>query len=426
MTHTIDPSTTAREIPSLPEYRARVQGWLSANLARKTDDPKVAEEVYEPSRMSANRALQRRVYEAGYAGITYPTEYGGQGLPAEYEGVFKEEAEEFVLPDLGSLARLTALCNAPTILAHGQPEFLRWFIPQVLAGDILICKLFSEPSGGSDLAAVRTRATRDGDQWILNGQKTWSTFAHHADWGLCLARTDWEVPKHRGLTWFVFPTALPGVTIRQIRRLDDTADFCEDFFDDVVIPDLYRIGEVNQGWAVTETLLVYERGAGHAPVGDHLPGPGPLAPDLVEVARRSGRQDDPTVRQRVARGHMIDFVGRALARRIALAGQASGFNPGLAAYGKLFRGTYGPVRGRLGVEIGGARAMTWESGTDGRDLSVAFLNSKVMSIAAGTNEMQRNGISERILGMPREMTLDTRRPFSEVLRDQNDWAPPKL
>ena len=218
-----------------------------------------------------------------------------------------------------------------------------------------------EPSGGSDLAAVRTRATRDGDQWILNGQKTWSTFAHHADWGLCLARTDWDVPKHRGLTWFVFPTSLPGVTIRPIRRLDDSADFCEDFFDDVVIPDQYRIGEVNQGWTVTETLLVYERGAGHAPVGDHLPGPGPLAPHLVEVARRSGRQDNPTVRQRVAQGHTIDCVGRALARRIALAGLAGGFNPGLAAYGKLFRGTFEPVRARLGVEFGGDEAVTWET-----------------------------------------------------------------
>ena len=134
MTQTIDRSTTAPEIPSLPEYRARVQAWLSANLALKTDDPKVAEAVYEPSRMAANRALQRRVYEAGYAGITYPMEYGGQGLPAEYEAVFKEEAEEFVLPDLGSLARLSALCNAPTILAHGQPEFLRWFLPRFWRG----------------------------------------------------------------------------------------------------------------------------------------------------------------------------------------------------------------------------------------------------------------------------------------------------
>jgi alkylation response protein AidB-like acyl-CoA dehydrogenase len=352
-------------------------------------------------------------------------EYGGQGLPPEYELAFEEEAADFVLPAY-ALHSGTFGCNVPTMLVHAQPEFLRWFVPQVLRGEISTCKFFSEPSGGSDLAGVRTRATRDGDTWILNGQKIWSTYAHLADWGFCLARTDWDKPKHRGLTWFAFPTNLPGVTIRQIRRVDETAEFCEDFFDDVVIPDLYRIGEVNDGWAVTQTMLVYERGAGHGPVGDHLTGPGPLAPDLVEEARRLGVEGDPLVRQKVARGHMIDFVSRSLAWRIALAGQAGGFNPGLAAYGKLFRGTYSPVRGRLPVEIGGAGAMTWEPGSEDRDRAVDFLNSKVIAIAAGSNEMQRNGISERILGMPRELSVDTRRPYNEVVREEKDWSAPQV
>jgi len=296
----------------------------------------------------------------------------------------------------------------------------------VLRGEIETCKFFSEPSGGSDLGGVRTRAVRDGDTWVLNGQKIWSTHAHLANWGFCLARTDWDVPKHRGLTWFAFPTNLPGVTIRQIRRVDETAEFCQDFFDDVVVPDLYRIGEVNDGWAVTQTMLVYERGAGKGPVGDHLTGPGPLAPDLVEEARRLGVEGDPLVRQKVARGHMIDFVSRSLAWRIALSGQAGGFNPGLAAYGKLFRGTYSPVRGRLPVEIGGAGAMTWEPGSEDRDRAVDFLNSKVIAIAAGSNEMQRNGISERILGMPRELSVDTRRPYNEVVREEKDWSAPQV
>ena len=373
----------------------------------------------------AHRALQRKVYDAGYSGIAWPVEYGGQGLPPEYELAFEEEAADFVLPAY-ALHSGTFGCNVPTMLVHAQPEFLRWFVPQVLRGEISTCKFFSEPSGGSDLAGVRTRAVRDGDTWVLNGQKIWSTYAHLADWGFCLARTDWDKPKHRGLTWFAFPTNLPGVTIRQIRRVDETAEFCEDFFDDVVVPDLYRIGEVNDGWAVTQTMLVYERGAGHGPVGDHLTGPGPLAPDLVEEARRLGVQDDPLVRQKVARGHMIDFVSRSLAWRIALAGQAGGFNPGLAAYGKLFRGTYSPVRGRLPVEIGGAGAMTWEPGSEDRDRAVDFLNSKVIAIAAGTNEMQRNGISERILGMPRELSVDTRRPYNEVVREEKDWTAPQV
>jgi alkylation response protein AidB-like acyl-CoA dehydrogenase len=424
MTDTIDRSATQQEIPPLPEYRAQARAWITANLERKPEDAAPGE-VKEPDEIAAHRVLQRKVYDAGYSGIAWPAEYGGQGLPPEYELAFEEEAAGFVLPAY-ALHSGTFGCNVPTMLVHAEPEFLRWFVPQVLRGEISTCKFFSEPSGGSDLAGVRTRAVKDGDTWVLNGQKIWSTYAHLADWGFCLARTDYDKPKHRGLTWFAFPTNLPGVTIRQIRRVDETAEFCEDFFDDVVIPDFYRIGEVNDGWAVTQTMLVYERGAGHGPVGDHLAGPGPLAPDLVEEARRLGVQDDPLVRQKVARGHMIDFVSRSLAWRIALAGQAGGFNPGLAAYGKLFRGTYSPVRGRLPVELGGAGAMTWEPGSEDRDRAVDFLNSKVIAIAAGSNEMQRNGISERILGMPRELSVDTRRPYREVIRDEKDWSAPRV
>ena len=424
MTDTIDVSATAREIPALPEYRAQARAWITANLERKAPDAAPGE-VKDDAEMAAHRALQRKVYEAGYSGIAWPVEYGGQGLPTEYELAFEEEAADYVLPAY-ALHSGTFGCNVPTMLVHAQPEFLRWFVPQVLKGEISTCKFFSEPSGGSDLAGVRTRARRDGETRILNGQKIWSTYAHLADWGFCLARTDWDKPKHRGLTWFAFPTSLPGVTIKQIRRVDETAEFCQDFFDDVIVPDLYRIGEVNDGWAVTQTMLVYERGAGHGPVGDHLTGPGPLAPDLVEEARRLGRENDPLVRQKVARGHMIDFVSRSLAWRIALAGQAGGFNPGLAAYGKLFRGTYSPVRGRLPVEIGGAGAMTWEPGSEDRDRAVDFLNSKVIAIAAGSNEMQRNGISERVLGMPRELSVDTRRPYNEIIREEKNWEAPRI
>ena len=424
MTDTIDVSATAREIPALPEYRAQARAWITANLERKAPDAPPGE-VQDPAEMTAHRALQRKLFEAGYSGIAWPVEYGGQGLPPEYELAFEEEAADYVLPAY-ALHSGTFGCNVPTMLVHAQPEFLRWFVPQVLRGEISTCKFFSEPSGGSDLAGVRTRARRDGDTWILNGQKIWSTYAHLADWGFCLARTDWDKPKHRGLTWFAFPCSLPGVTIKQIRRVDETAEFCQDFFDDVIIPDLYRIGEVNDGWAVTQTMLVYERGAGHGPIGDHLTGPGPLAPDLVEEARRLGRENDPLVRQKVARGHMIDFVSRSLAWRIALAGQAGGFDPGLAAYGKLFRGTYSPVRGRLPVEIGGAGAMTWEPGSEDRDRAVDFLNSKVIAIAAGSNEMQRNGISERVLGMPRELSVDTRRPYNEIIREEKNWEAPRI
>ena len=241
------------------------------------------------------------LYEAGYAGITFPKEYGGQGLPAAYEAAFFEEAKDYVLADFGILGGTTFGVCVPTMVAHGQPAFLAEFVPKVLAGEALVCQFFSEPSSGSDLAGARTRATKDGDMWVLNGQKIWSTYAHLADWGLCLARSDWDQPKHRGLTWFAVPCDAPGLTIRPIRQINDTSEFCEDFFDDVTIPDLYRIGDVNEGWTVTQTMLVRERGAGRPIDPDAELHPGPLAPDLVELAQRAGTTADPSCARRSRR-----------------------------------------------------------------------------------------------------------------------------
>jgi alkylation response protein AidB-like acyl-CoA dehydrogenase len=263
---------------------------------------------------------------------------------------------------------------------------------------------------------------RDGDQWVINGQKIWSTFAHFADWGMCLARTDWEVPKHRGLTWFAVPCDAPGLTIRPIRQVNEAAEFCEDFFDDVVVPDADRIGELNEGWAVAQTMLVFERGAGRPDDGIPIAGPGPIAPDLVRLAQQVGRLEDPLVQQKIARAHTNDYVAQALNARIAEMGRLGRLNPGMAAYGKLFRGTYRPIRVRLAVEIGGGKGMTWGPGDDeGSATSLAYLSGRGGSIAGGTNEMQRNAISERALGMPREPSFDTDKPFSEALRQAQDW-----
>jgi alkylation response protein AidB-like acyl-CoA dehydrogenase len=426
-------STTAKDAgaPDIEEYRRRAGAWLAEHFQRREGPaqrhdgrPRRREvDYYTPEVMAANRALQRTLFEAGYAGITWPKEYGGQGLPSRYEAVFLEEAAGYVMPDFGVLTGTTFHICVPTMLAHASPEFLRRFVPRVLAGDALVCQFFSEPSSGSDLAGARTRATRDGDQWVVNGQKIWSTFAHLADWGMCLARTDWEVPKHRGLTWFAVPCDSPGLTIRPIQQINETAEFCEDFFDDVAVPDSNRIGEINEGWSVSQTMLVFERGAGRP--GDGIPtaGPGPLAPDLVLLARRAGHVGDPVVRQKLARVHTFDFVGRTLAARIGQMARLGLVNAGVAAYGKLFQGTYEPIRARIAMEIGGAGAMTWDA-TDphGADTSLAYLNGRIMAIAGGTNEMQRNGIGERALGLPREPSFDTTKPFSEVLSGAKNWT----
>jgi alkylation response protein AidB-like acyl-CoA dehydrogenase len=416
--------TNDSAIPDLEAYRVQARTWLTDNMERRVGPLEHHEvDYYTPEVMARGRALQRRLYEAGYAGITFPKEYGGQGLPAEYEAAFFEEAKDFVLPDFGIVGGTTFGVCVPTMVAHGQPAFLAEFIPKVLVGEALVCQFFSEPSSGSDLAGARTRATRDGDEWVLNGQKIWSTYAHLADWGLCLARSDWDQPKHRGLTWFAVPCDAPGLTIRPIRQINETSEFCEDFFDDVSIPDLYRIGDVNEGWTVTQTMLVRERGAGRPVDVNAELHPGSLAPDLVALARRAGTTGDPTVRQKLGRAHTIDFVGTALFARIGELSTLGRLDAGAAAYGKLFRGVYDPVRARIAVEIGGPGALAWQPGDEGGpETSLYYLNCRIMSIAGGTNEMQRNGIGERKLGLPREPSFDTGKPFSQVLRDAANWT----
>jgi alkylation response protein AidB-like acyl-CoA dehydrogenase len=412
------------DVENLHDYRLRARSWLAEHMERLVEPaPRQGSDDLTPEVIAANRARQRELSEAGYAGISWPKEYGGQGLPNAYESAFLDEAEGFALPDFGALTATTFHICVPTMLAHGSPAFLHDFIPKVLAGEVLVCQFFSEPSSGSDLAGARTRATKDGEHWVLEGQKIWSTLAHLADWGLCLARTDWEVSKHRGLTWFAVPCNSPGLTIRPIRQINESAAFCEDFFDEVVVPDRNRIGEVNDGWSVTQTMLVLERGAGRPEVDTAASAPGPLAPDLVQLARRVGRLEDPIVRQKLARAHTNDFVGRTLTARIGQMGRLGVLNPGLAAYVKLFRGTYSPIRARLGVEIGGADGMVWDPGDpEGPETSLAYLNGRNPSIAGGTNEMQRNAVSERALGLPREPSFDVNRPFSQVLRDAEHWT----
>jgi alkylation response protein AidB-like acyl-CoA dehydrogenase len=406
-------------------YRARARAWLEGNLERRPpgEAAGLVRGHATVESVAAERPVQRRIYEAGYAGISWPREYGGQGLSAAHERAFDEEALAFRTPDFGVLAGTTFGVCAKTMLAHASPAFLRRHIPAMLRGDALWVQFFSEPGAGSDLAGVTTRAVRDGERWALNGAKIWSSGAYYADWGMCLARTDWDVPKHRGLTWFAVRTDAPGVTIRPIREINGGTEFCEEFFDDVELTDDDVIGEVNHGWAVAQFMLVHERGGGSLSV---MPSQGPrkLAPDLVALARRAGRDKDPVARQLVARAHVNDYALAQLTRRIAARMPLSqGMEAGLASYGKLAIGTFQPIRARIGAEIGGATALLWEEADpEAMAPAVNYLNGRVNSIAGGTNEVQRNAIGERVLGLPREPSFDTDRPFSEVVRNARNWT----
>jgi alkylation response protein AidB-like acyl-CoA dehydrogenase len=409
---------------SVEDFRAEVRAWLEANLQRRpAHAPPRGGEAVTDEEVAAGRVIQRRIFEGGYAGISFPVEYGGRGLSAAHERVWREETRSYELPLFGGAGSVTIGPIARSMLSHASPDFLARHIPKILAGEELWCQFYSEPAAGSDLAGIRTTAARDGDRWVLNGSKIWSTGAHQADFAMCLARTDWDVPKHRGLTWFAVSTSAPGVTVRPIRQINGSSGFCESFIDDVVVTDDDLIGEVNGGWSVAQTMLVYERGAGE--FGGQRAEPRRLAPDLVDLARRSGRLDDPIARQAIARAHINDVALYHLGRHIAARLQSSDTpQPAVAAYGKLAAGIISPLRARLGLEIGGTEALLWPEDAEQPDtLAVLnYLNGRMISIAAGTNEVQRNGLGERVLGLPREPTFDSTKPFREVVREARNWS----
>ena len=427
--------TTTRNASEAPDetalegYRARARRWLAANLERRARGPgterlafgaaeKTVEEIAE------QRKLQRRLFEAGYAGITWPKECGGQGLHPAYERAFQAEARAFVLPDLGLVGGATLNVCAPTMLAHASPDFLRRHIPKILAGEELVAQFFSDPDAGSDLAAVRTQAVRDGGRWILNGSKIWSSGAYYADVGMCLARTDWDVPKHRGLTWFLVPTQARGVTIERIHQINGNSEFCQEYFSDVELGDDDVIGLVNDGWTVTQTMLLYERGAGVYRSNASPPAKAGIPRDVLELAEAVGALDDPGLRDLVAQIHVDDLARTALGRRlVALMGANPATARNFASYAKLASGVLDPIRANRAMRIAGGKAIAWDDpGAPGAAAALALLNSRFMSIAGGTNEMQRNSIGERVLGLPREPSFDSRKSFRDVLRDARNWS----
>jgi alkylation response protein AidB-like acyl-CoA dehydrogenase len=416
------------EQPDLEAYRRQARAWLAENLeplAPGRGGHQRGGEAAEPVDYRPARALQKKVYEAGYAGIDWPAEYGGQGLSPAHARAFAEEALDYRLPELGHAGGTTYGPCGQTIIRHGSPEFLARHVPAILAGDELFVQLFSEPSAGSDMAGITTRAVRDGDDWIITGSKIWTSGADYAEYGMCLARTNWDVPKHRGLTWFAVPLRAPGVTIHPIREITGGAEFCQEFLDGVRVAATEVIGEVDQGWAVAQTMLTRERGAGRDdPRNMPTTAPGDIDPALLRVIRAAGRAQDPIARQALAKIHTGDWARALLGERVGGLMRSSGKPAaGIASYWKLSEGLRAPQRARLLMEIGQGVPLAWEDGAEhGSDTVLEYLNSRVWSIAGGSNEMQRNAISEQVLGLPREPSSDRGKPFNEVVHDARNWG----
>ena len=418
----------------LAAYRQRARDWLAAHLpprdARRGPgaQQRPAHEVppEELARdLARDRSVQRAMHQAGYVGITLPTEYGGQGLSKGHQQAWNEESAGYAVPVPGGVAGgVTLSVILPTLLAHASEQQKREWIPRMLRSDEIWAQLLSEPGAGSDLAGIHTRAVRDGENWVLTGSKIWSSGALSADYGICLARTDWDAPKHRGLTWFKVPLHDDRVTVRPVREINGGAEFCEEFLDGVTVDDSMVIGEVNGGWPIAATMLAFERRnvSGQRESAGTASGQRQLAPDLVELAAARGAAGDPTVRQLIARAHINDYVQAQLTARVMAAMLAGTADQAGASMIKLGLGVITPLRAAAALEIAGRRGIAWADGEPGEAAALNFLNGRIMSIAGGSNQIQRNIIGERLLGLPREPSADSDKPFREVLRDATRWG----
>jgi alkylation response protein AidB-like acyl-CoA dehydrogenase len=403
---------TETEIPGEEAFRAEVLEFLGAALPLK-GSVEVAAPPDDALGSGLQRAVnyQRRLADAGLAGITWPAAYGGRGLPERYQRIFDREARRFQVPPR-SLEIGLGMCG-PTIVVHGTDEQKRAFIPPLLRGEHIWCELFSEPAAGSDLSSVQTRARRDGDEFVLDGQKVWTSGAQHSDYAACLARSDPSRPKREGITMLIVDMHTPGITVRPLRQMNGESHFSEVFLDGVRVPVANVLGDVDDGWRVARTMLAFERQAlsGMGSGGGNRGG----FSALVDEANRRDLSSRPWVRDRLVQLRIEQMVlGHLTARLQVEARQARGGSGGRRGNGRSDPGGTASLlklamarlvqrSALVGVDVAGIRATAWEDGEPaGGRWCNQLLSSRSASLGGGTDEIVRNVIAERILGLPRD------------------------
>lgn len=406
---------------SVDEFRARARDWIRANLRPAEEytpgglESRTAEE--ELAAVAYDRVLQRKFFDAGLAGVAVPPEYGGLGLTPAHQRALNSELEGYEWPSRFTVPTMSPC--AAVLLEFAPEEFKRQHIPAILRGEEIWMQMLSEPSGGSDMAGALTTGIRDGDDWILNGSKIWTTGAWWADWAICLTRTDWDAPKHAGLTMFALPIHQPAIEVRQIEMLNGARDFCQEFLTDVQVPDSHRIGEVGQGWTVATGLLLHERMQHNSPYVTCPVGArdGLGETSVAEIARDAGRLDDPLARDLIGEARTLTLTGDALQRRVSAGMRSGKLTDSAAAVARLFS-TVSHVRStEIKFEVAGGVAAAWDD-EDGAAAGTGdtFLMRQVGAIGGGTSEMARNVVAERVLGLPREQAADRGIPFRDVPR----------
>ncbi len=397
--------------PTIDEFRREVSGFFDDVL------PGVLDGV--TGNVARAKAWRAALFDHGLAAIEYPTDFGGRDLAPELVQAYREISRGRV-PREDALFGIGVGMAMPTIRDYGSDAMKERFLPGGLRGDDLWCQMYSEPGSGSDLASLSTRAILDGDEWVVTGQKVWTSGAQHSQYAILLARTDVDAPKHRGITMFVLPVEQDGVTVRPLVQMTGEAEFNEVFIDEARIPRDWVIGELNGGWATAVALLAHERvqtGSGSMSGSDTQRSKAGRSPipvtQLIELARAKGRLNDPVIRQELARLHAGERV-------VSWIGARKGMHPSI---GKLWRTKQGRAAADLAASLAFPASPAW--GSDLADAANAdddyfayhILNCRGMSLGGGTDEIQRNTLGERALGLPREPGPDRNTPFRDLMKN---------
>ncbi|MEM9131677.1 MAG: acyl-CoA dehydrogenase family protein [Actinomycetota bacterium] len=407
---------------TLDDFTAEATAFLDDNAKRKPaptefvwgqgpDDAALFEEIdreREQVELVEAQAWRAKRYDAGFGWVSGPAELGGRGLPRAFEQAYQRLEAGYDVPEQGFFGIGLGMV-APTIADHATPEVAADILPKMYRGDIVGCQLFSEPGAGSDLASLQMKAERDGDEWIVSGQKVWTSGAHYSDIGEVIARTDADLPKHKGLTGFIVDMRAPGVEIRPLRQMTGGANFNEVFFNEVRVPDSHRLGDVNDGWRVALTTLMNERasigGGGGGGLGFNR---------LKEMVHHFGLDDDPLVRQKLMEVYMGGQLLRWSNQR-SVARMKQGQLPGPEMSGAKLALTENMRRTVELVSMVLGPRLVADSGEWGTFSWAGYvLGMPGMAIAGGSDQVLRNIMGERVLGLPKEPGIDTTSPFKDL------------
>jgi alkylation response protein AidB-like acyl-CoA dehydrogenase len=403
------------DTPEEAKFRAEARAFLEANLEPKSaESERMARKLKPVEFLKAAKEYQKRKAEAGFAGITWATEHGGRGLPPIYAVIFNQEEAKFDAPSQPFSIGL-GMC-VPTVIAFADDAIKERYVAKALRGEEIWCQLFSEPAAGSDVASSKTRAVKDGDDWVVNGQKVWTTGAHFSDFGIVLVRTNPDVEKHKGLTMFIIDMKSPGVEVRQIHQMSGGRDFNEVYFTDVRIPDKNRLGEPGQGWSVALVTLMNERLA----VGGSY---GPDYKEIFEFARgiNSPAGEGPLIKDEAFRQKLADWIVRAegykLARFRTMTALSRGQTPGPeSSIGKVINANQMMDIANMAIEAQDHYGII--NDPELAPLEGAFHQSYMFApglrIAGGTDEILKNIIAERVLGLPQEPRADKGVAFKDL------------